>query len=148
VQPHRRGGRRERLHALREQSENHSTENVARAGSRQVGGRVRVDDGAPVGRGDHRVRAFQHDHGPTGACGGARAGELVACGVEQARELALMRSEHAGSADGIEERRTVFCKHAQGIGVEHGRAAGPQHGEGLRASRLAHAGTGSMSSAL
>ncbi len=121
VQPHRRRGGRERVHALREQAENHAAEHVARARGRQGRRCVGVDDGAPVGRGDHRVGAFQHDHGAAGARGGARARELVAGGVEQTRELALVRREHAGPADGLEERRTVPANTLERIGVEQAR---------------------------
>ena len=56
MQPHRGGGRRERLHALGQQPEHDAGEHIAAARRRQLRRRVRVDRGAAVGRGDRRCR--------------------------------------------------------------------------------------------
>ena len=62
MHPDRRCRRRERLHALRQKPEHDPGENIAAAGRRQLGRRVRVDRDAAVGGGDDGVGALQHDH--------------------------------------------------------------------------------------
>ncbi len=62
MQPGRGARRLEGLHALREQPRDHAGEHIARARRGERSGRIGVDDGAAVGRGDDRVGALeQHD---------------------------------------------------------------------------------------
>ncbi len=124
VQPHRGRGREKGIHALRQQTQDHSPEHIAGARGRQGRRGVRIDDGAPVGRRNHGIRAFQHDHCAAQPGGRARARELVARGVEQTCELALMRREYAGSSYGCEQLPRPVREHADGVGIEQHRTAG------------------------
>ena len=97
VQPRRRGRGKEGLHALGEEAEQDSAQNIARPRGGQCGRRVRVDDCPSIRCRNHRIRAFQDDDGATPASGGARTGEFVAARVEQTAELPVMAaSERKG----------------------------------------------------
>ena len=82
VHPHPRRRRKKCVHALREETQNQSAENVSGTGCGQGGRRVAVDDGAAVGGGDHGVAALQYDDGPAASCRGASSRQLIARGIE------------------------------------------------------------------
>ena len=108
-------GREERVHALREQAQDHAAEHVAGAGGRQARRGVRVDDGAAVRRSDHRIGALQHHDGADLFRRGASARQLVAGDVKQARELTLVRCDDAGTVEGPGQSAGIVRKHADGI---------------------------------
>ena len=119
MQPDRGRGGGERIHTLGQQARDHAGEHVAGAAGREIGRRIGVDDGAPVGRRDHGVGALEHDHRAARGGGGAGARELVALEREQPRELALVRRQHGRPRDRAQERRGLIGKDGQGIGIEH-----------------------------
>ena len=104
VQPHGGGRGEERLHALGEQAQDDTAEDIARAGGGQGRRRVGIDNCPAIRRGDHRIGAFQDDDGAAASGGGAGAGELVAARVEHAAKLAVMRRHDAGADNGPVER--------------------------------------------
>ena len=72
----------------------------------------------------------------------ARAFEFIAGGLEQTRELAVMRRQNTGSLDGLGKFVDSAGEHGEGIGVEQHRAVSRQHGKRMRTRRLADAGAG------
>ncbi len=121
----------------------HSPEHIAGARGRQGRRGVGIDDGAAVRCRDHGIRSLQHDHCAAQPGGRARARQLVAHDVEQARELALMRRDHTGSSYGCEQIARPVSEHADGVGIEQHRTAGREHCERAFAGRLGDPGAGS-----
>ena len=78
MHPHAGRGRQERIHALREQAQNHAAEDIAGTGRGQSGRCIAIDDGAAIGRRNHRVGSLQHDDRAAAARRGASATQFVA----------------------------------------------------------------------
>ena len=86
VDPDPGAGRLEGGHVLRHQPGDEPAEGIAGSGRRQIGRAVLVDRRPAVGRGDHRIRALQHDHG-TGIGGGAARPLDFRCRIKDIRRV-------------------------------------------------------------
>ena len=77
MQPNAGGSGFKRCHALRKQSRDGASQDIARAGSGEGGWRIVMDDHAALRGGDNAIRAFQHDNRAKPRCGGARGSKPI-----------------------------------------------------------------------
>ena len=128
MHPHAGGGRGEGIHPLGEQRAEDAAQDVPGARGRQYRGAERADRGGPVGRGDDRVVALQHDDRLGAPRRVARALQPlsldgVAVGPQQPAELARVRREDRRRA-ALRERLQVAGVRVQAVGIEDEGDAG------------------------
>ena len=137
MHPYPGGRRRKRVHALRQKPQDDPAENISRACGGERCRSIAVDDRAAVGGRDDGVGALQHDDRSAAVGGSAGARQLVARGVEDAFEFAVMRRDDAGPANRVKEFVRTRRKYADGISIEHHGSARLQQGERPLARRIA-----------
>ena len=103
------------------------------------GGR-RLNQRPPVGGRDHGVAALEQHHRATLRRGGQRPRQPVAFMGEQPLEFALVRRQHAGAADRLEQRLGLVLEAGQGIRIEDAGLGRLEHAQHAVAQHLSDAG--------
>ena len=117
-----RAGRRalERIAAAGDEPRNNAGEYVAGARRGEIAVGIRVDENAPVRRGDDRVSPLQEDDAACLRRSGARAGQAIARDLaKQSCELAVMGRQDVARTKAVEEGLRPSLERRQRIRVKN-----------------------------